>query len=334
MMNPLTKWKLQQALSLALLPVEYIKDFYRFIRYGKGSPLAPKERRLFFDIILTAHTVEKGLSLAQPRPFFGKANIQLLHEMVMDYPKNEADFSIQMSMHAIHEYLRFHTERKLTDPWIEKVAHFQELWNEKFLRDKVGAGFSLRDISTVFESIADRRFSYLEFIRSRFSSRSYLPEVIPLKEVELIVRAAQQAPSQCNRQSPNLHLYQDEAKIRELLAIQGGTSGFSNEVRNLFVVTSEITAWSASSSRNQDYIDGSLFAMNLLLALHARGLAACPLNIAFRNSKERRLRRCGGIPDSERLLMLISFGRPNPSVKFAAPSPRPPLSEVLFVHSA
>ena len=110
------------------------------------------------------------------------------------------------------------------------------------------------------------------------------------------------------------------------------TRGFSEEVKNLFVVSSEITAWSASSARNQDYIDGSLFAMNLMLSCHAHGLAACPLNLAFRNSKEKAVRVAAGIQGSERLLMMISFGYPNNEVSYAASSPRLETEEVFTVH--
>ncbi|KRP34891.1 MAG: hypothetical protein ABS34_12135 [Opitutaceae bacterium BACL24 MAG-120322-bin51] len=127
-------------------------------------------------------------------------------------------------------------------------------------------------------------------------------------------------------------MYQGDASVQKLLTIQGGSRGFSGEVKNLFVVSSEITAWSASSARNQDYIDGSLFAMNLLLSCHAHGLAACPLNLAFRNSKEKAVRVAADIPDSERLLMMISFGHPNDEVNYAASSPRLPMEEVLTEH--
>jgi nitroreductase len=174
--------------------------------------------------------------------------------------------------------------------------------------------------------------NYAQFLQSRFSCRSYAPETLPLGLVEEVVKVAQSAPSQCNRQSARVHLYQDEAMIQKLLGIQGGSRGFSEEVKNLFVVSSEITAWSASSSRNQDYIDGSLLAMNLLLSCHAHGLAACPLNLAFRNSKEKLVRVAGGIPNSERLLMMISFGSPNREVGYAASSPRLPTEEIFIVH--
>lgn len=328
----LWKWKLIQASSLGVLVLEYIKDFSRFLRYGKGSPIAPYERRLFFDSILFVHTVEKGLSLSSPRPFFGKDNFRIIEELLADYPVEASVFPVRMAKTAITEYLEFHRNKELEDPFLDEVRGMLTQLNERFPDPEVFED-GMRDVSSTFENIANRHMTYPGFLQSRFSCRTYANGVVPADLVQEVVRVAQSAPSQCNRQSARVHLFQDEASIQNLLDIQGGSRGFSEEVKNLFVVSSEITAWSASSARNQDYIDGSIFAMNLLLSCHAHGLAACPLNLAFRNSKEKLVRVAGGIADSERLLMMISFGYPNPEANFAASSPRLPTDEVLTMHT-
>jgi nitroreductase len=327
----LWKWKLMQALSLGVLVLEYVKDFSRFVRFGKGSPFAPGERRLFFDIILFVHTVEKGLSLQAPRPFFGQDNFRIIDELLADYPVNASIFPVKMAKTAMSEYLDFHRKQELEDPFLDEVFTMLAKLNERFPTVEVYEE-GMRDVSATFGNIAGKRLNYAQFLQSRFSCRSYAPETLPLHLVEEVVKVAQSAPSQCNRQSTKVHLYQDEATIQNLLSIQGGSRGFSKEVKNLFVVASEITAWSASSARNQDYIDGSLLAMNLLLSCHAHGLAACPLNLAFRNSKEKLVRAAGGIPSSQRLLMMISFGSPNSEVIRAASSPRLPMEEIFIVH--
>lgn len=327
----LWKWKLMQASSFGVLILEYIQDFARFCAYGKGSPFAPYERRLFFDSVLFVHTIEKGLSFSEPRPFFGKDNFRIINELLGDYPADASDFPVRMAKTAITEYLEFHKHKNLEDPFLDEVRGILMKLNSRFPDVSVYAE-GMRDVSAIFAGVRSQQYSYPEFIKSRFSSRTYAPEVVSKDLVRELVQVAQSAPSQCNRQSAKVHLYQDKAQIQKLLEIQGGTRGFTEEVQNLFVVSSEITAWSASSARNQDYIDGSLFAMNLLLSCHAYGLAACPLNIAFRNSKEKKVRLAGGIPHSERLLMMISFGYPNLDVNYAASSPRLATNEVLFEH--
>lgn len=320
-----------QASSLGVLVLEYIQDFSRFLRFGKGSPFAPYERRLFFDSVLFVHTVEKGLSLQSPRPFFGRDNFRIIEELLADYPVDASAFPVRMAKTAMSEYLNFHKEKELEDPFLNEVRSMLAQLNKRFPTVEIFEE-GMRDVSAIFGNVAEQHLSYPQFLQSRFSCRSYAQKVVPIRLVQEVVKVAQSAPSQCNRQSAKIHLYQDEALIQSLLRIQGGSTGFTQEVKNLFVVSSEITAWSASSARNQDYIDGSLFAMNLLLSCHAHGLAACPLNLAFRNSKEKSVRVAGGIPESERLLMMISFGYPNPEVGYAASSPRLPTDEVLLIH--
>lgn len=320
-----------QASSLGVLIVEYVQDFFRFMKYGKGSPFAPYEKRLFYDSVLFIHTVEKGLSLQNPRPFFGKDNFRIIRELLEEYPVGAADFPVRMAKTAVAEYLDFHEKNGLEDPFLIEVRSLKALLNKRF-PDVAKYSEGMRDVSSIFSNIAGQKITYAEFLKSRFSCRTYAQKEVPIELVQEVVRIAQSAPSQCNRQSPRVHFYQRPEDVQGLLAIQGGSKGFSEEVKNLFVVSSEITAWSASSARNQDYIDGSLFAMNLMLSCHAHGLAACPLNLAFRNSKETKVRKAGGIPDSERLLMMISFGYPKEDVGYAASSPRIPTNEVLIVH--
>lgn len=327
----LVKWKFLQAVSILLLIFEYVKDFYRFICYGKGSPLAPLQSRLFYDIILFVHTIEKGLSLANPRPFFGKKNFRLIGSMIDSYSSGGIDFPIRMAKTACKEYLNFHLAHDFKDPFLDEVRLLIRKIDEKFgmlLPFESGK----RNVADIYPAVKSSRLSYTEFLQSRFSCRAYSPGLVSMDLIREVARAAQSAPSQCNRQAPKLHLYQNQEHIRALLSIQGGASGFSHEVANLFIVSSEITAWSASSARNQDYIDGSLFSMTLLFALHAKGLAACPLNIAFRNSKEKKIRRVASIPDSQRLIMMIAFGFHNLQVHHCANSSRMDLDHILSVH--
>lgn len=325
-------WKIKQFLTIFLLPLEYAKDFCRFVRYGKGSPLAPYGRRLHYDLILFAHTVEKGLSLAEPRPLFGRKNIMHIREMLLVFPKDEDLFAVKMAVGALEDYLAFHRRKNIHDPFLQEVEGLVAETRKRFGLESTELTGGAKNASHVFEAIRERRFDYPEFIASRFSCRSYEDVAVSPDLIREIVKVAQRAPSQCNRQSAKVHCYQSKEEIRKLLDLQGGAKGFSDKVSNLFIVTSEITAWSASSARNQDYIDGSLFAMCLLLSLHAHGLAACPLNLAVRNNREKRIRRAAGIPDSERLIFMISFGYPKSTGVTAACSERVDVERVLYCH--
>ena len=130
-----------------------------------------------------------------------------------------------------------------------------------------------------------------------------------------------------------MHAYQDPARIRELLALQGGSRGFAESVGNLFVVSSEICAWGGPGQRNQAYVDGALFAMCLMFACRSMGWGACPLNLAINHKTESAIRSVGGIPAGERLIMMIAFGEPlAPDTKVAF-SPRRPAAEIATLHA-
>ena len=85
---------------------------------------------------------------------------------------------------------------------------------------------------------------------------------------------------------------------------------------------------------NQAFVDVELFSMQLSLACFALGLISCPLNLAIGNLREFRIKRFAGIPQYERLIMMMSFGYPvsGETDLVAACSARLPLNAVLTVH--
>jgi len=167
---------------------------------------------------------------------------------------------------------------------------------------------------------------------SRFSCRMFADATVDTSTVERIVALAQTAPSQCNRQATLIHFYNDPAKIEELLRLQQGSTGFAETVRGLFVVSFDLAAWGGAQQRNQGYVDAALFSQNLMLAAHALGVAACPLNLAVRHATEHRIRAVGGIPSDQRLVMMIAIGWPLAGALKAAASPRRLTTEILTLH--
>lgn len=55
--------------------IEYSADLKNFIKHNGYSPMAPRDKRLFYKLIIETHTIEKGLSLKSPKPLFGKDKI-------------------------------------------------------------------------------------------------------------------------------------------------------------------------------------------------------------------------------------------------------------------
>lgn len=313
-------------IKLLGISFEYGSDMLQFLRYNHHSPFVEKRRRLFYRIIISAHTIEKGLALKEPRVLFGKTKIHELMKMLRQYDGPSHDLPVRMAVGSVREYLRFHTLRNIADPFLEEL----NVWaNERYpdVTDKDGG---VKAIHNIYGSGATRNGQ--EILQSRFSCRVYTDERLAPSVIERVIAIASSAPSQCNRQSTRLHFYQDKEKIGELLRLQGGSRGFEAAVPNLFVVTFEITGWGGPGQRNQGYVDASLFSMGILWACHCLEIGSCPLNLAVSNGAERKIRRVGGIPDSERLVMMIAFGRVLPEQSVAARSPRLDPKEIATYH--
>jgi nitroreductase len=77
-------------------------------------------------------------------------------------------------------------------------------------------------------------------------------------------------------------------------------------------------AWKVYGERNQAWIDGGMFAMSFVLALHSLGLGTCCLNWSVEQKTDIALRAEAAIPDSEVIIMLLAIGHIPPELNVAA----------------
>ena len=307
-----------------LFVTEYFSDAVSYFRYCGISPFQDPNRKLFYKILIEAHALEKGLSMAQPRPLFGVSKIRFLISALDRYDISFSRLPGEMVCGVFQAYLELHQSLGVSDPLLDEVRTFLTRYKRTW---KITPNGGVRQLDRDdYHQIPDAA----RLLTSRHSTRMFLPELLQLGEVELIVHIAQSAPSQCNRQSAKAYFYQERADIDRLLRLQAGSAGFAQDVNNLFVITSELAAWGGAQQRNQAYVDGALFAMNLMLACHASGIASCPLNLAVTYRIGRAICEAGGIGKGERLVMMIAVGRPVSRDRLRiARSPRRPLHEVL-----
>lgn len=59
---------------------------------------------------------------------------------------------------------------------------------------------------------------------------------------------------------------------------------------------------------HQPYVNGGMYAMNLLLSLHSKGLGTVPLNMGFHYDKLKKLKTICDIKDNQVPIMLIGVG--------------------------
>lgn len=303
---------------------EYAQDLWMFFRHNGYSPFVPAQQRLYYHTVIQTHTIEKGLALPAPRPLFGKQKIGEVLTMLKRYDRKGSAFPLGMAHGALADYSAYNRDQGLADPLLDTIDG--ELASADQSVRTGGVKLVQRDAAL---PPAD---DLARFMTSRTSCRMFGPDLLPDETIQHALALAQSAPSQCNRQATKAHFYNDKAKVAALLKLQGGSAGFAESVSNLFVVTSDITAWGGPQQRNQLYVDGGLFSMNLMLAFHSMGLASCPLNLAVTNGVERQIKAEGGIPANERVIMMIAVGKAVDQGLKAAKSPRRPVEEVLTIH--
>lgn len=305
---------------------EYMLDMWFFIKHNNHSPLEDDNRRKYFKLLILSHAIEKGLSLGNPRPLFGREKVAEIIRASARYDISFSKFPIAMAKGALSAYYNENSKHATANhPTLVAIQDFLKSGEVAYIRSTGG-------VKQVSRFPTEQACENANFLLSRTSCRMFDRAPLSREMVEKVLRVAQSAPSQCNRQSIRIHFYQEPSIISELLSLQGGASGFAESVGNLFLISSEITAWGGPQQRNQLYVDGGLYSMMLMLACHAHGIAACPLNLAVTNSVEEKIKKLGAIEKNQRLIMMIAVGYSAEPIVKAARSPRCNVEDVAHFH--
>ena len=280
------------------------------------------------DLTLLYHIVEKGLTMPEPRPGFGKQVVIDLCRVVLRYermnlPFNELEFA--QSVTVLKEYAAFHheigfaLEKEVAESLAKIVTRFDDIHGTNQVQTTEKAYFEA--LNAPFDA----------FCMSRFSVRSYTNKEIPMNVLYNCVDLAQKSPSFCNRQPTRIHIVKSPQIKEAILAIQNGNRGFGHLAETLIVLTSVISVTKDIHERNENHLNGGMFAMTLLNALHFNKIAACSLNWSVDNEKDMKMRQILNVPENEVVLLVISCGYPPESFKIAS-SPRKKAAEITIEH--
>lgn len=249
-------------------------DFLRLtIRYNASSKSWEDKTKADYLILRQAHTLEKGMSLRSPREGFGKEKALRLEA---DLKKYEELFG------PAPDYPR----SVLADYYADHSKGTVELRAEDVNAAAAGN----------FESLLRSRHSV------RYFTNQEVDDALLVKALEL----AALSPSACNRQAWKTHIYKG-ADVQRLLQWQGGSRGFESEPTVAVLVSSDLRGF-LSYEVHQAWVDGGMYAMNLVNALHSLGLGTIPLSTGFDFKKLRNLRQEFDIPESEVPVLIIGAG--------------------------
>lgn len=317
----------EQAMSMALSDNRRFVDSYTHNVKGKGLD------RMRARIMFHAHAIEKGLSHANLRPGFGRIAVPGLAQEMASWlagGNDPQDVIFQIGAATMKAYFQRHKEigRDVTDfhALFTPIIH---TYIEAADQTQGGVLAARADREPVAQT--DRGRSFLDVVYGRRSVREFTSAPVLDQDIRHAVQIAMQAPSVCNRQSVRVHLFDDPVSIKAALDIQGGFGGYGMPPK-LLLVTSELSAFLFAAERNQPYIDGGLFMMNLLLGLQQVGLGSCSLNTAMGPERDTKIRKILNISDTEVLIAFIAVGHYDPEIMIPR-SRRIPVDTVLVSHS-
>ncbi|RXG25990.1 nitroreductase family protein [Leeuwenhoekiella marinoflava] len=259
----------------------YALDSEKFKSYSASFDLDSKEKLQSY-LIKEYHAVEKGLALPAPRIGFGVARIRKLIVNLNFYiDQYGIDEVATDTIAVLEEYKTFDTENNPNEnPIIKEVNSIVTKFNDLATSNLAGGGGTKVINKSEIEKAVDFDFEF--FFKSRHSIRDFSEVPVDIAEVEAAVDLAKFTPSVCNRQAWKAYIVKPEntALKEKLLSNQNGNKGFGERISSLIVVTGKLSHFFAYE-RNQVFIDGGMFAMSIVLALHSKGLGTCCLNLSY-----------------------------------------------------
>lgn len=294
----------------------YKYDAQLFYKYsGTENPKFTKEAHKS-ELIFYYHKIEKGLSLKKIKPFFGMKAVAYLIDSLCDYVNKYGFDNISEIAYAnISSYFEFH--RSLLDK--EILEQLEEKFKSLiYFKDYYEISNEDYGINIKKKYDIQKNYNFKELCLNRHSIRQFTEENVEMNIIYQALEIAQLTPSVCNRQANRVYIIDNKEKMKKALKYQNGNSGFEEDINKLLIVTSELNSFKTSNERNQPYIDGGMYCMTLIYALHSLGLGTCPLNLALDSDVDRELKQEINIPENQVLIMMIAIGHIPEEVPVAA----------------
>lgn len=276
-------------------------------------------------IIISSHSIEKGLAISDKRYGFGQKKIEELINLCNIYLDRYKDFPSRLTdtLGVIAEYNQIHIEQGYLLP--EKL---QTSINNLLSKTKDQWTLSCTHRITKEEYFQDVYKDFASFSSSRHSVRDFDGTPVSKPILDSALQLAQNAPSACNRQATHVYVVFDDTKRRLIVDLQNHGRGFADNANPLLVITTEIQSWCAGEELFGGYIDAGIYIMNLLYALHFHKIAALPLNWYASIDSHDRIHNILNIPESHEVVALIACGNPVDDF-FLVTSQRRPISEII-----
>lgn len=259
--------------------------------------------KLQTHLTIATHALEKGMSIGKARYGFGqKKAIELLNGLQHFIELKGDKTFVDECCTIIVKYLEYN-ERKGADMLRIRDA-FISFCNKNNVRMVPYGGI----IEINHSDIIEREQSLFEsFSQSRFAIRDFGETPIKKESIEKALKLCERTPTACNRQGQRVHIYLCKEQKNKILNLQGGSRGFIDDMQGAILICSDLRCYDFYEL-NLPYVDGALYAMNLLYSLHFYDIATIPLTMGHKTKYTRKLMTEMGLPSNEVPVLLIGIG--------------------------
>ena len=311
------KEKLRKLKRKYLLYIQFSKEmvyYYRkLVKYNASISTEKDIEKMQYALLRLNHTLEKGMSLPNPKKGFGQKKVLLLiqglNKYIDLYGNREPDF-ILYPLSSINGYIKYTKESGV------QIDEIENEYNK--LKKKSCVDHEIPEVGIHIEMKQNIQFcarqDFESLLSSRHAIRSFSRKDVDKHVIYDALNLAKMTPSACNRQAWKTHVFCGSQSI-ELIKWQDGSHGFEDEIRCSILITANLKGF-LSHEIHQVYIDGGLYAMNLINSLHYLGLGTIPLSCGFEYQKLVKLQKFG-IPDNEVPILIIGTGYLPDSFKVA-----------------
>lgn len=280
--------------------MDYIERYKKYA-FNEGGIKFDYKQQHEGILIKICHSVEKGLANSKDfRPGFGEKNIRYLVALMNSWADEYStdDFAYKTALSCLHEYVARSKENGYINSDIEQMIN-----KVKGIPNEYGG--SEEFIAKGKDAI--QRLNYAEMIRYRRSIRQFSPNPVNEEDIVRALALAQYAPSACNRQGWKVRVANGELKDK-VLENQNGNKGFGLGIDKLIIITMDLRYSNSQRETYQAYIDGGIYAQNLLNSLTYYNIATVPLSASLTERQEANIREIAGINDAEVLILFIGMG--------------------------
>lgn len=311
----------------------------QFYREHQASLVAQQEFKKRFTAPITSssqlrrniHRLEKGLIMQPRKAVFAEAYIGQTLDVYLAALKSKTVCHSELgwASDVLSEYFAVVSETAVIKAARQRFIVFSN--TSKSDSTDLPSATPYRHQHLPANSVSFQQLQQL-FIRRR-SVRWFEPRQVDDTVLQQAIDAALTAPSACNRQPVQFHIINNNERAAEVAGYAMGTVGFAQNIPCLLVIVGDLSAYEAERDRHVIYIDASLAAMQLMLALETLGLQSCPINWPDVEPLERKMAAALGLALWQRPVMLLAVGYAAPDGGIAF-SQKKPAAQVIFRHGS